>query len=364
MKKEKILIALSGGGTGGPVVPLLSVVRIIKRQHQQVEFIFLGTNNGPEISLIENERDDLDIDYFRIYSGKLRRYFSWRNFTDPFVIIFSFFQSLFLFIKYRPKVFFAAGAFVAVPPAWAAKILGIPVFMHQQDYRAGLANKLIAPIASLKTVTFEKSLHDYREAIWIGNPANQEDLAVAAKAKQETIKKYQLRDDLPVVLVTGGGTGADFLNNLILESLNELTVDFQIIHLCGDGKKRHKNKVNYQAYEFLPHAELLKLMVVSDLVVSRCGLGTLTELSLLGKPAILIPIPDSHQEDNAKVFFQASLVLDQKNINSKIFIKEISQILKNKTELSHLSKEIKKIIKPGAAEFLAEKIYEYSRKKN
>ena len=360
----KILVALSGGGTGGPVVPLLSVARVLKRQHQEVKFLFFGTVFGPERSFVKDEENSLEIKYLAIRSGKLRRYFSWRNFSDLFFIVFAFFQSLFLLIKYRPKALFSVGGFVAVSPAWAAKILGIPVLMHQQDSRPGLANKMIAPVASSRTVTFEKSLQDYKNAIWIGNPIDEEEIKNAQDSLTQTREKYNLTNSLPIVLVTGGGTGAGYLNNLISESQAALCEKFQIVHLCGNGKKETENKVNYQAYDFLPHQEIIKLMAVSDLVISRCGLGTLSELSLLAKPAILIPIPESHQEDNAELFKGVSLVLNQKEINTNLFVEKVSQLLEDKEELNRMSKEIKKLIKSGAAEFLAEKIYEYSRKKN
>ncbi len=362
--KGKILVALSGGGTGGPVVPLLSVARVLVRWHPEFMFLFIGTNGGPEAKMVEDEKDNLDICYFKIISGKLRRYFSWRNFIDPFLIVFSFFQSLFILAKYRPKVFLAAGAFVSVPPAWAARILGIPVLMHQQDVRPGLANQLIAPFASLKTVTFKKSLKDYSNAVWIGNPVDEQEISLALERLEETRKKYQLNNLLPVILVTGGGTGADFFNDLILENQEDFCSKFQIIHLSGTGKKRSEPKTNYQSHDFLSHSEILKLMAASDLVVSRCGLGTLTELSLLSKPSILIPIPNSHQEENAQLFVGASLVLAQENLSSKDFLEKVVQLMDNQEELKRMGKEINKLSKLGAADFLAEKIYEYSRKKN
>ena len=363
-KTNKILIALSGGGTGGPVVPLLNVARVLKRRHSEVEFLFFGTISGPELSLVKNEESALNIKYLTIQSGKFRRYFSWRNFSDLFLIIFAFFQAFFLLIKYRPRALFSAGGFVAVPPAWAAKILGIPVLMHQQDSRPGLANKMIAPVASSRTVTFEKSLQDYKKALWIGNPLDEEELRNAQENLAQTKEKYHLTNSLPIILVTGGGTGADYLNNLVQESRTVLQEKFQIIHLCGSGKRKADDGINYQAYDFLPHAEIIKLMALSDLIISRCGLGTLSEISLLAKPAILIPIPDSHQEDNANLFKDASVVLSQKELSAELFIEKINQLFGDKEELNRISTEVKKMIKPGAAEFLAEKIYEYSRQKN
>ncbi|MCX6795752.1 MAG: UDP-N-acetylglucosamine--N-acetylmuramyl-(pentapeptide) pyrophosphoryl-undecaprenol N-acetylglucosamine transferase [Candidatus Falkowbacteria bacterium] len=362
-RKRKILIALSGGGTGGPVVPLLSVARVLAREHPEVEFIFFGTADGPEVSLVENETKNFSIKYLKISSGKLRRYFSWRNFFDIFSIVFAFGQSFYYLIKYRPRVLLSVGAFVAVPPACAAWLLRIPVFMHQQDFRPGLANQLIAPLASLKTVAFEKSVADYSRAQWIGNPADDEELSIAVRGTDAICKKYHLNKKRPVILVTGGGTGADFLNNLVVSSLPKLS-DFQVIHLSGEGKERAKNSEAYQSYGFLPHSEIIGLMAVSDLVISRCGLSTLTEISLLAKPAILVPMPNSHQEDNAKIFSEAAFVLDQKSLTVDNFVSHVHQILNDKAELVRMSSAIKKIVKPGAANFLADKIYEYSGKKS
>lgn len=365
MKKKsgKILVALSGGGTGGSVVPLLSVARVLSRRHEDVDFLFFGTKNGPEFNLVADEKE-LNIKYLTISAGKLRRYFSGKNILDLFFIAYSFFQSLYLLIKYRPQTFIAAGAFVAVPPAFAAKILGIPVLMHQQDIHPGLANKIIAPLANLKTVAFEKSLSDYSGAIWVGNPVDEVEISRALIAKNQIKKEYSITDSLPFVLVTGGGTGANFLNQLVLDSLKEFKDKIQIVHLSGAGKIHSENHRNYQAYEFLFHENILKLIAASDLVVSRAGLGTLTELSALAKPTILVPIPNSHQEENARLFSKATVVLEQKELNAKNFSERIINILNKPSETERMSREIKKMIKPGAAEFLAEKIYEYSRKKS
>lgn len=363
-KETKIIVALSGGGTGGPVVPLLNVARVLKREHSDINFIFFGTNSGPEFSMVNDEKNLLDISYLAISSGKFRRYFSLHNFFDFFKIILGFFQSLYLLLKYRPKALFAAGAFVAVAPAWAAKILGIPVLMHQQDVRPGLANQLIAPIASLRTVTFENSLNDYKNAVWIGNPIDEKEIAMAQLEREATRTEYGLNHNLPIILVTGGGTGADYLNSLVVENSATLCEKFQIVHLSGSGKKGAELNKNYHPYNFLSHKELLKLMALSDLVISRCGLGTLSELSLLSKPAILIPIPNSHQEDNAKLFESSSVVLSQKEIDFNLFTELVSKLMADEKEINRMSGEINKIMKTGSAEYLAEKIYEYSRKKD
>ena len=162
-KKNKIM--LTGGGTGGSVSPLLAVVDELKKQGDYYSFVWVGTKKGPEKFMVERE----GIKFITIANGKLRRYFCLQNFIDPFKIIFGFFQSIKILNKERPKIVMSAGGFVSVPAVWAAGLLRIPVLIHQLDARPGLANKLMAPFASVVTTTFEKSVNDYgNKAEWIG----------------------------------------------------------------------------------------------------------------------------------------------------------------------------------------------------
>lgn len=331
---------LTGGGTGGSVTPLLALAEKLDKGN----LLWIGTENGPERNMIEDE----GIRFISIKGGKLRRYFDWKNFSDLLLITAGFFQSLVILLKFRPRLVLSAGSFISVPVVWAAWVLRIPVLVHQQDARPGLANRLMAPFAKIITVTFEKSIKDYgKKAVWTGNPIR---LSLEADGNR---KYFGLKDNLPTVLVLGGGTGAVAINDLVVESLDELTGFCQIIHVAGKGKiDAAINKDNYKVFEFLNAEQLREAYAVSDIVVSRAGMGTLTELSYLGKPAIMIPMPDSHQEDNARIFKEkeAAIVLDQKGLDVDVFVREIENLLKDKNLQRKLIGNIKKVIKGGANE--------------
>jgi UDP-N-acetylglucosamine--N-acetylmuramyl-(pentapeptide) pyrophosphoryl-undecaprenol N-acetylglucosamine transferase len=288
-------------------------------------------------------------------SGKWRRYFSWRNFFDPFVIFLAFFQSLFIIGRLRPAVVLSAGSFVSVPVAWAAWVWRVPVLIHQQDVVPGLANKLMAPVARVITVTFEKSLADFgSKAVWTGNPLRPSLRQLPEpKAIQQ---KFGLQADQPIILIVGGGTGSLAINKLVAQSLKDLTSLGQIVHITGKNKGLNLRGKNYYSYEFLSPTDLLAVLNLADVVVSRCGLGLLTELSFFAKAALLIPIPDSHQEQNAQVFAQAqaAVVLEQKNLDPQKFVQTIKNILEDKNLKQQLEKNIKKVMKSGAEKEISE----------
>lgn len=365
MAQENIKkIMLSGGGTGGSVTPLLAVAKELLREQLDLSLVFVGAKQGPEENLVANFKDG-NIKFLTIPSGKWRRYFSLANFFDIFKIITAFFKSLSILKQEKPALVISAGSFVSVPLIWAAACRRIPVLIHQQDIRPGLANKLMAPFARVISVTFEKSLTDYGpRAVLTGNPIK--DISNYQVNVIATRKQYGLAIDKPLLLVIGGGTGAAPINNLIKDTLPELLSFCQLIHLVGARKKPEVILENeaYKVFEFLDQSEVLALMASADLVISRCGLGVLTELSVLAKPAILIPIPNSHQEENAALFQDraAAIVLKQTDLNSKKLIKEIKRVIADAKLKGSLSHNISKIMKRGAAQNMAALIWEMMKK--
>lgn len=354
MKKEKRpKIMFSGGGTGGSVTPLLAVAEEYLSKYPETELIFVGTKKGPEQKMVAAWSDK--IRFIQIISGKWRRYLSWRNILDLFKIKFAFYQSLYILMKEKPDVMISAGSFVSVPLAWAAWFLRIPLLIHQQDVRPGLANRLMAPIAKVITVTFEKSVKDYgAKARWIGNPVIE-----FKKIDTELIRgKYDLKEDRKTVFVIGGGTGAVGINNLIVAGIDEMLPGKQVVHLTGDNKQSGGDREYYITKNFLSHNEVLALMSMADIIISRCGIGVLTELSHLHKPAILIPMPASHQEDNAAIFKEkkAALVLDQRELTGQSLANYVNKILGDKDLLIKLSANISQMNKQGASKKMAELI--------
>ncbi len=344
MSSNNEKIVLTGGGTGGSVTPLLALAEKFDKDN----ILWIGTEGGLEKNIVSNEK----IRFVFIKSGKLRRYFDWKNFSDLFLIMAGFFQSLAILSRFKPGLVMTAGGFVSVPAVWAAWILRIPVLIHQQDARPGLANRLMAPFAKIITVTFEKSIIDYgKKAVWTGNPVRRSLKII--NYKLQITNYFDLNNDIPTILILGGGTGAVAINKLVEDSLDGLTEFCQVIHVAGRGKMPDniENK-NYQVFGFLNAEQLGEAYAVSDIVVSRGGMGTLTELSYLGKPAIIIPMPDSHQEDNAEIFKEkeAAIVLDQKKIDSDMFLGEIRKLLGDNDLQKKLSENIGRVIKKGADE--------------
>jgi len=331
-KKKKIL--LTGGGTGGSVTPLLAIFDDLKNEY---DFIWFGTTRGIERQMVKKEK----IKYFSIFSGKLRRYFDWRNLLDPFLVVFGFFQSLTYLGTLRPDLIITAGGYVGVPVVLAAWFLHLPVLVHQLDYRPGLANRIMGYFAKKITTSLEKSVQDYAgKAVWTGSP-------IRRSFREAGDSLVGLKDDLPVLLVLGGGTGSRGINNLIEASLEELTASCQIIHITGRGKMVNAETENYHAFEFFDNEQMAGAIRSADLVISRAGMGFLIELAYLQKASVIIPMPDSHQEDNAKILEEsnAAIVLSEKELTSEKFAVMIQDLLENKYILQELGQNLQKVIK-------------------
>lgn len=340
----------------GSVSPLIAVYDEIKKNRPEARFLFVGTKSGPEGKAVSSYK----IPFKSIASGKLRRYFSWSNFADPFKILWGFVQSFFLILKFRPNVVVIAGSFVGVPVAWAAWFLRKPILVHQQDVIAGLANRLMANLAEKITVSFDFSLKDFakKKTVLTGNPVRQEFYG-CDPAKSKAF--FNLKKDVPLVLICGGGTGSAKINEVVEQSLAELLQFCQVIHLTGKGKKVDAKAENYHQFEFLTH-EMTEALCASDLAVNRAGMSTLSELSVLSKPSIIIPLSDSHQEFNAQYFQKnnAILNLSEKTLNNEVFTDAIKEILFDDALRGNLSRNISKMMKRDGAEKVSRIILEIS----
>ncbi|RMD59332.1 UDP-N-acetylglucosamine--N-acetylmuramyl-(pentapeptide) pyrophosphoryl-undecaprenol N-acetylglucosamine transferase [Candidatus Parcubacteria bacterium] len=350
MDKKKFLIVFTGGGTAGSVTPLLALASELKKRSDKYHFFWIGARGGIEKSIIEKK----DMPFKAIFCGNLRRYFSWRNFLDPFLVIVGFLQALVFLMRKRPLCVIAAGSFTQVPVGWAAWSLRIPLVIHQQDIRPGLANRLTAPAARVITTAFEETAHYFgKKAVWIGNFIQAElEEEFHHLTRAQACQYFGFNSSKPVVLIMGGSTGAQAINSFVYQNLTDLIAKYQIIHLTGYGKGPEQDikKGRYVWFEFLSTVQIARALRAADVVFSRAGLGALTEFSYLGKPVILIPIPNSHQEDNASYYAkrQAALVLPQKDLNKDNFIKLANKIIQDKKLAAQLKVNIRNILKDDA----------------
>jgi UDP-N-acetylglucosamine--N-acetylmuramyl-(pentapeptide) pyrophosphoryl-undecaprenol N-acetylglucosamine transferase len=348
-------IIFSGGGTLGPVTPLLAIKEIIAQEYPDAKFVWVGTVHGPERELVEKA----GIEFRTIASGKLRRYFSFLNFFDLFRFVIGFFQSLKFIWKQNPDVCISAGGFVSVPLHYAAALLGTPTWIHQQDVKVGLANRLMSSCARLITTATreEKSEFPARKTVWLGNPVRKD---ILRGEKEKAKKIFGLSGTLPVVFVTGGGTGSAMVNQMVVEALPHLEGVCEIIHLSGKERphdlteRAAKHSKLYHTYEFFTD-EMKHAYAGAHLIVSRGGFGSLTELAALQKAAIVIPKP-GHQEENVAFLKHANAVvmLDERNDSGLALAKLIRELLAHPERLKELGITLHEVLPPASEELVLE----------
>ena len=313
-------IILTGGGTAGHVTPNLALIPHLRDEGWEIHYI--GTENGIERQLIEPLPD---VTYHVVKSGKLRRYFDVKNFTDPFRVIEGAFQSAALVRKIKPNIIFAKGGFVSVPVVYGARLSGVPVLIHESDMTPGLANRISMPLAKALCCTFpEAAAAAGKKGRVTGTPL-REDLFHGSREK--AVKLFGLDPSRPVLMVIGGSSGAQAINRAVREALTPLTDCFQILHLCGKGNldPEYEGARYYHQVEYL-NDELCHAYACADVLISRAGANTLCEILALHKPALLIPYPkEASRGDqilNARSFEQRGLarVLMQEDMTPETLV--------------------------------------------
>lgn len=277
-------IILTGGGTAGHVTPNMALVPALSKKGFDIRYI--GSYEGMERKLIE----DIHIPYYGISSGKLRRYFDLKNFSDPFKVMKGYFEARALMRKLKPDVVFSKGGFVTVPVVLAAKHKGIPVIIHESDMTPGLANRLSIPSASKVCCNFPETLKHLPEekAVLTGSPIREE---LFQGDKKKGLDFCGFTDQKPVLLIMGGSLGSVAINNAVRGELDTLLEQFQIVHLCGNGNldPSLEGKKGYVQFEYIKE-ELRDLFACADLMISRAGANAICEILALRKPNILIPL--------------------------------------------------------------------------
>lgn len=323
-------IILTGGGTAGHVTPNIALLPRLKELQYDIHYI--GSYQGIEKDLIE----PFHIPYHGISSGKLRRYFSMKNFTDPFRVLKGFHEANQLIKTLKPDVIFSKGGFVSVPVVMAGKRNHVPTIIHESDITPGLANKISMPSATKICCNFPETLNNLPEnkAVLTGSPIRQELLT----GDREAARKFcHFTSDKPVILVIGGSLGAAAVNQAVRSILPELLKEFQIIHLCGKGKLDESllHTEGYVQFEYI-QKELKDLFALADIVISRAGANAICELLALRKPNILIPLPASASRGdqilNARSFERQgfSIVLEEETLSKTSLLETIHRLYQNR----------------------------------
>ena len=323
-------IILTGGGTAGHVTPNIALLPRLKELEYDIHYI--GSYNGIEKELIEQ----FGIPYHGISSGKLRRYFSLQNFSDPFRVIHGFSEAHKLIKVLKPDVIFSKGGFVSVPVVLAGKKCKVPTIIHESDMTPGLANKISIPSATKVCCNFPETVAHLPadKAVLTGSPIRQE---LLSGDKEKALSFTGLNTEKPVILIIGGSLGAVAVNEAVRKILPELLKDFQVIHLCG------KNKIDpslngidgYVQYEYIKD-ELKDLFALTDIVISRAGANAICERVALHKPNLLIPLSANASRGdqilNARSFERQgfSVVLEEEEITDDILLTLIRDLYKER----------------------------------
>jgi len=352
-----IRILFTGGGTAGHVNPNLALIKLLEKKGCNIAYI--GSKDGVEQRMVTARH----IPYYSVRSGKLRRYFSWQNFIDPFNLLIGIFQSYRIIRRLKPNVIFSKGGFVALPVVIAAWLNRVPVIAHESDLTPGLANRLSIPFVDQLCVTFAGS-KDYISAqskvLVTGTPIREELLKGSAK---KGLAWCGFDAEKPCILVVGGSQGARAINVCVRGLLPQLTAQYHVIHLCGKGNLDNALDLfpGYRQFEYA-EAELADLFAASSFLISRAGANALYEILACRKPHILIPLPKhatsrGDQIYNARYFEKLgiSVVVQEEQLSSETLLAAISQVESSK---QNIISKIEKLNIQSATETISKLILE------
>jgi len=358
-------IVLTGGGTGGHIFPLVAVAQNIKEKNSQAEFLFLG----PKGDLEKGIMNESQIEIRRVASGKARRYFSLLYFVDFFKFLFGIVQALWYLLWYMPDVVFSKGGHGSMPVVISAWVYQIPILTHESDSVPGMANRIIGKLSQRIAISYPRAKRYFVESkvLLTGNPIRKE---ISQGNKELFFKKLGLTESKPVIFVLGGSQGAQGVNEAIAKSLPELLKLAQVVHQTG--KKNYKTAIHkarevgikeghggYFPFSFFELEDMKNAYASADIVISRAGANSISEIAANKKPTILIPLPsaaNNHQSMNAYALAEAggAIVLEENNLGEHMLIQNVDKILNKENFANKLVENISGFYHADAADKIAD----------
>lgn len=359
-------IVLTGGGTGGHLIPLISVAKKIKEKIPDCDFLFMGPDGKMEKEIM----DGAGIRLKKVAAGKMRRYFSLLNIVDLFKIPIGIIQALWHLLWYMPDAIFSKGGYASLPVVLAGWAYRIPIMIHESDANPGMANSVLAKFSKRVAVSYPEAEKYFPadQVVLTGNPT-RDDIAKGDAKNARAI--FPLSDDKKIIFVVGGSQGARSINDKVLNILPELLRKYQIIHQTGENNFEEVKavagefgvKAGHGGYHPIPSygEEIKDILAVSDLVISRAGASSISEIAACKKPAILIPLDGSannHQRLNAYAIAKngGCVVLEENNLGPHMLMNKIDEIMGNDELRSKLSQNIQAFYRPDATDKIAEGI--------
>ena len=369
-------ILFTGGGTGGHILPIIALTREMRIETKNIslEFLYMGPKDEFSEMLLSQE----GIKTYHILSGKFRRHeffkFLPQNLLDILVKIpIGIVQAFFRIFVLSPDIIFSKGGYGSIPTAIAGWILRVPIILHESDVIPGMANRIIARFASEIFVSFPNTKEfPKNKVLVVGNPIRKE---ILTGSKEEAKRLFNLQGTKPVLLLLGGSQGAQRVNDMLLVILDEALKEYEIIHQTGEKNFSQvkaeadvviakERKPFYHPIAFLKETELRHAYAASDLIISRAGSGSVFEIAALGKPSILIPLPEAaqnHQIENAYAYQRtgACIVLEKNNLTPHFFLERVQSLFANKAELEKMAQAAKNFAKPKAGKIIGGYITEF-----
>ncbi|MCL5011071.1 MAG: UDP-N-acetylglucosamine--N-acetylmuramyl-(pentapeptide) pyrophosphoryl-undecaprenol N-acetylglucosamine transferase [Patescibacteria group bacterium] len=358
-------LVFAGGGTAGHIFPIVAITQEMRRLYPSSELKIYYLGPGYDYGDVLLSREKVAIKH--IVSGKLRRYFSWRNVSDVFKVPVGFLQAFCKLFVVSPDVVFSSGGFGAFPVILGAFILRIPIVMHEPDTVAGLVSRITAKFAAQIFSAFpDVEKLPKEKTICVGNPIRP---GLSGGSPEKAKEIFSLQNGRPIVLILGGSQGSQSINNLILEILPQLTNSLEVIHQTGFSNEQEtakqanftldkEQKKFYHCYGFLNSEQLKHAFAACNLIISRAGSGALFEIASAGKPSILIPLQKSAQNHQAKnsYWFQAKgacEVVEEQNLKPNIFLQRLFNLINSEKALAKMAENAAGLAKPQAAAIIA-----------
>lgn len=369
-------VLFTGGGTAGHILPIIAMVRELRRMGFGFEFFYIGPKDEFGSLLLSQE----GIHIKTILAGKIRRYLGLKailqNIIDVlFKIPLGFLQSFFYVFFLAPDLIFSKGGYGSLSPCLSARLLQVPIFLHESDLVPGFCNRFLSRFALEIFISFSVSRTEYfspKKMVSVGNPVRKE---ILEGSTQEAKKIFNLSGEKPVILIMGGSQGAQKINDLILAIMPEILNDFELIHQTGErnfkGVQAESKVVipenlrkYYHLLPFLKEIELKHAYQIAEVIVTRAGSGSIFEIAALGKPSILIPLSISaqaHQLKNAYAYAEsgAAIVLEEANLTPHFFLEKLKFLISRPEEREKMEKAAREFSRPRSAEIIAQYLGEY-----
>ena len=358
-------IVFTGGGTGGHFYPIIAVAQKVNEILDEenilgMKMYYISTEPYDRELLFENS-----LIFEKIKTGKMRTYFSFKNFLDIFKTFIGMLNGLYTLFSIYPDVVFGKGGYASFPTIFAARMLRIPVIIHESDSAPGRVNKWAGKFAKRVAVSFKEAVDYFPPKItaWTGQPIRRE---IEKKAdRNEALRYFKLESRIPTILILGGSQGAELINNTVIEALPRLVENYQVIHQTGvlnfknvslRGNimlEKNEHKSRYMPIAFLNSLGIKTAAGAADIIISRAG-STIFEIASWGVPSILIPFNESngdHARKNAFTYAHqgAGSVIEEPNMTANILCSEIDRIVGDRDLHESMSESAKKFYKPDGA---------------